>query len=378
MPYITRVQIDECRNVRQLDIDLSVPVSKNGASGPRFRHLILTGPNGSGKSGVLETIALSGWGGVKSSVEWSGPGAEPADACKTGDMLAVYLRARREIRQHEVSGPLKLDWQPATLGPTKDASSYLLQFLVNKRTEQALAAEDHDAVATERIRAWFVRFDEHLRRLTEDPDLTVEFDRRAFNFRFRRGDGYTFDLNALADGHASALQILAELLIRTDVIREARNDFTFMPDGVVIVDEIEAHLHLSLQEQILPFLTDLFPTFQFIVATHSPAVIASIPNAVVYDLEKREQSLSDDFRGIRYGTLMTEHFGISSEIDLDSTEKLLRLRELAARATRTDDEEREFTKLSEILTDRSRSMAIEVWMAREKLGYARPAVGGRR
>ena len=44
---------------------------------------------------------------------------------------------------------------------------------------------------------------------------------------------------------------------------------------------------MELQKRILPFLTRMFPNVQFIVATHSPFVISSVDNAVVYDLEKR-------------------------------------------------------------------------------------------
>ena len=131
-----------------------------------------------------------------------------------------------------------------------------------------------------------------------------------------------------------------------------------------------------MQEQILPFLTEIFPRFQFIVATHSPAVIASIPNAVVYDLKKREPMLSDHFRGIRYGRLMTEHFGISSEIDLDSTEKLVRLRELASRASPTHEEEQELSEMAALLTERSPALAVEVWMARARLSYETPLATG--
>jgi predicted ATPase len=57
--------------------------------------------------------------------------------------------------------------------------------------------------------------------------------------------------------------------------------------AIVMIDEIETHLHVELQKQILPFLTQMFPNIQFIVATHSPFVITSLENAVVYDLEKR-------------------------------------------------------------------------------------------
>lgn len=397
MAYITRIQIEQCRNVRQLDIDLSVPALENGASGPepsqrpKFRHLILTGPNGSGKSGVLEDVAMyidmlfyPRLGGVNyhspNTIDWD-VRANPhlIDIAVRGDALAVYLPARRQIHSQKVAGPSKLDWEPAKLRPKAEASERLLLFLVNKRMEMALAAEDSDSAVVERIRDWFARLEAHLRRLMEDDGLTLEFDRRAYTFNFRRTDGHVFDLNTLADGHAAVLTILAELLIRVDVIRETRKDFTFEPEGVVVIDEIETHLHLSLQEQILPLLTELFPRFQFLVATHSPAVIASVPNAVVYDLKKRSQTLSDHFRGVRYGRLMTEHFGISSEIDLDSTEKLVRLRDLSGRPTRTPEEERELADLTALLTARTPSLAVEVWMTKERLGYdASAAVGEER
>jgi hypothetical protein len=409
MAYITRIQIEQCRNVRRLDVDLSVPpaAEESGASGPesverpKFRHMILTGPNGSGKSGVLEEVAkhISGilsqiMHSVTSTVmtSWSTHAAYSTDAepasqfalgtlnawmaegrnlsrmAATGELVLVYLPARRQTGQQAVVGPAKLDLAP---GPATQVSHYLLQLLVNKKTEAAFAGVDRDHATVARIDAWFAKFDRSLRLLMEDDGLTIEFDRAAFNFVFH-SDGYVFDLHTLADGHAAFLMVIAELLIRIEAVQRARGDFTFEPEGIVIIDEIETHLHLSLQEQILPFLVELFPRFQFIVATHSPAVIASIPNAVVCDLRTRTQTLSDHFRGVRYGKLMTEHFGISSEIDLDSTEKLLRLRELAGRAARTPAEEQDLADLTALLTARSPSLAVEVWMAKERLSYESP------
>ena len=59
--------------------------------------------------------------------------------------------------------------------------------------------------------------------------------------------------------------------------------------GIVLIDEIELHLHISWQKKVLPFLIKVFPNLQFIVATHSPFVVSSIESAVVYDLEKNIQ-----------------------------------------------------------------------------------------
>jgi energy-coupling factor transporter ATP-binding protein EcfA2 len=394
MPYITHLRIDRARNVRDLAIDLSVPSpgEEPPASEERpyaaFRHLILTGPNGSGKSGVLEAVAkeieksvlpdpqqqLALFEAEEDTLRWSGDPLSLADAFALGDLITVYLQARRSIRRREVRGPSRAGQQkPGYLGPAREVSSTLRQFLVNKHVEMTYATANGDSSTSTRIRTWFDAFQNRLRRLTEDSGLTIEYDQRAYTFRFRRSDEHVFDLDTLADGHAAVLALLAELLIRVDAVQEMRRDFTFEPEGVIVVDEIETHLHLSLQEQILPFLTEIFPRFQLIVATHSPAVIASIPGAVVYDLAKKKQTLSDHFRGVRYGTLMTEHFGISSEIDLDSTDKLLRLRALTELALRSPEQERELGALSALLSMRSPTMAVEVWMAMERLGDPRAA-----
>ncbi len=391
MPYITHIHVDRCRNIRDLDIDLSMPraevIAASHASSehsqPTFQHLILTGPNGSGKSGVLEMIAREVEESVlpakqlqltlfeldESGLRWNCDPKSLPKAYSRGELLALYLRARRGIRAGEIRGPSKpKKRRPADFGPAHEVGSTLHQFLVNKHVEMTYATAAGDTVTANRIAAWFERFESHLQRLMEDEGLSMTYDSKAYFFSFHRSDGYSFDLNTLADGHAAVLALLAELLIRVDALQSTRGDFTFEPEGVIIVDEVETHLHLSLQEQILPFLTDVFPRFQFIVATHSPAVIASIPNAVVYDLKKRAQTLSDHFRGVRYGKLMTEHFGIASEIDLDSTEKLVRLRELASGSTRTAEEQHEFDSLAEELSARSRTLAVEVWMIRERLG----------
>ena len=57
-------------------------------------------------------------------------------------------------------------------------------------------------------------------------------------------------------------------------------------EGIVLIDELETHLHIELQKKILPFLTEFFPRIQFIITTHSPYILASVSNAKCYDLER--------------------------------------------------------------------------------------------
>ena len=53
-------------------------------------------------------------------------------------------------------------------------------------------------------------------------------------------------------------------------------------DGVVLIDELDLHLHPSWQRAVIPGLERTFPNCQFIVATHSPQVLSTAKDATVY------------------------------------------------------------------------------------------------
>lgn len=50
----------------------------------------------------------------------------------------------------------------------------------------------------------------------------------------------------------------------------------FTAKAIVLIDEIELHLHPKLQRKIMPKLSEIFPNVQFIVTTHSPQVLGEI------------------------------------------------------------------------------------------------------
>jgi predicted ATP-binding protein involved in virulence len=96
-------------------------------------------------------------------------------------------------------------------------------------------------------------------------------------------------------------------------------------EGIVLIDEIETHLHVELQKNILPLLTNFFPNIQFIVTTHSPFVLQSIENSVVYDLEK--QIRVEDLSGHSYESLVDTYFDTDKYSD-EVKEKLKKYKEL--------------------------------------------------
>jgi predicted ATP-binding protein involved in virulence len=62
------------------------------------------------------------------------------------------------------------------------------------------------------------------------------------------------------------------------------------PSFTVVVDEIENHLHPTMQRRILSDLLEAFPHVTFIVSTHSPLIVNSVRNAAVYVLSYNSQN----------------------------------------------------------------------------------------
>lgn len=72
----------------------------------------------------------------------------------------------------------------------------------------------------------------------------------------------------LSSGESSLLCLFGEILRQWDRIRP--NIDMFLSYGIVLIDEVDKHLHMTLQHNILPKLFNLFPNIQFIVSSHSP------------------------------------------------------------------------------------------------------------
>lgn len=163
--------------------------------------------------------------------------------------------------------------------------SKLEQHLVNIKVDQSLSiTEDNNQKHADEIKEWFDEFDKHLQFLFEDSSAHLVFHRENFNFKISLC-GREFDFQTLSSGYLAIFDILADLIMRSEF-------FDITPaqlSGIVIIDEIDAHLHISLQKKILPFFANLFPKVQFIVSTHSPFVITSTNNdTVVYDISSNE------------------------------------------------------------------------------------------
>ena len=186
---------------------------------------------------------------------------------------------------------------------------------------------------------------------------------------FKDGNGSVVKVTQMSDGYRSILSLMFELLrqlISTYGIEKVFNkneeyEFVEAP-GVVIIDEIDAHLHPTWQTRIGKWFTKYFPNIQFIVTTHSPLVCRACDNGSIWRLAAPgSQNKSEEITGLDkdrliYGNVLdaygTEVFGKSITISKEGNQKRNRLGELSIKSilgeTIPDDEKKELEELKEI------------------------------
>lgn len=342
-PYITSIHVNDCYTYQDFTIDL--------LPNQPFSHLILTGKNGSGKSTILKALNVNvesfirlgkDYNVKEKSLEHYGEGSvlkkittlertrlelsskvniafntiEKTIFPDAGQFVIYsYLLPNRNSKVDEVNSPTKDDEFEKQLKDFNSPDFFIQrfkQFLVNKKVNQAFAQLDHNEVEIAQTNTFFRKMEEIFGRIFEDNSLKLVFDKDAYEFFIKLNDGRELTFNVLPDGFSAFLSILMDLFVRLELIRKSVGNHSYDPCGIVLIDEPETHLHLSLQYQVLPILTSLFPNVQFIVATHSPAVISSIKQVTIFDLTTKE-TLSDAAVGKSFSELMVSHFGLDNE-----------------------------------------------------------------
>jgi adenylate kinase family enzyme len=179
---------------------------------------------------------------------------------------------------------------------------------------------------------------------------------------FSGSKGNQLKIFHLSDGFRSILSLAFELirqLIRvygqTEVFKSFEITQTIEVPGVVLIDEVDAHLHPTWQTRIGEWFTQYFPNIQFIVTTHSPLVCRACEKGSIWRLAapgsemKSEEISGTDKQKLINGNILdaygTEAFGSNVVRSDKSDEMLTRLGELniksaLGKTTETENEER--------------------------------------
>ena len=238
-----------------------------------------------------------------------------------------------------------------------------VKYLLDLKMTEALARSNNKAEKADEIHAWFAQLEQLLKQIFDDETVKLEFDEETYEFYILQQGKEPFGFNTLSSGYQAVLDIVLDIMMRMQ--RQIQRSFDFKLSGIVLIDEIEAHLHLELQKNFLPFFTKIFPNIQFIVTSHSPFILNSISNAVIYDLEK--QTLVEHGLGnIPYDGIVEGYFKVDKLSEV-LREKFERYKELVYKENLLDDELGEIAELEFYLDEVPDYLAIGITTEYQKM-----------
>ena len=311
--FIQNIKINKVRHLEQIDL----PVGEC-----ERKHIILTGKNGSGKTSVLNAVATF----IHSVTVGENPDQSMEDIMgaaagvwldfntsfvavrkqfEEGRFVVAYYKADRVFSsvepKHVEKVQLKSDYAINAMPRTE-----FIKYLLDLKMTEALALSNGKKDKANKISVWFGKFDDLLKKIFDDNSVRLEFDEETFKFSIVMNDREPFDFNTLSSGYAAVLDVVVALMIRME--KQLNRSFEFNISGIVLIDEVETHLHLELQKNVMKLLTTVFPNIQFIVSSHSPFILNSLDNVIIYDLENKmlvEHGLSD----VPYSGIVEGYFG---------------------------------------------------------------------
>lgn len=403
--YISNLNIERVRHLE----DISIPVSDAG-----LKHLIFTGKNGSGKTSVLKALEayLKVLAGVKHwevndflinhaeheagltdldkadfitknrladeamknyfsafrdnemdvCAEFNKNKLEFIECYRTGQLVLASYKAEREFHAQQPKHIEKAELQDVYEMDEIPGKEFV-KYLADLKVTEALARNSGKYEKAEAIGRWFERFQELLRTIFADNSLELVFNEDTFSFAIKEKNRNSFSFNELSSGFAAVLDIVLDLIIRME--KQTNHSFDFYIPGIVLIDEIEAHLHLEMQRTILGMLTAMFPNIQFIVSTHSPFILNSISNAVIYDLEKK-MIVKDGLSNVPYGGIVEGYFQ-ADEMSVSLREKFDRYQYLVKKKDLTDDDFEEIAELEMFLNEIPDYLALNLTTEYQRL-----------
>lgn len=104
-------------------------------------------------------------------------------------------------------------------------------------------------------------------------------------------------IQQLSDGEKIALGMIGDIARRLAIANPGLED-PLQGEGIVMIDEIELHLHPKWQRGLLPHLLETFPNCQFIVTTHSPQVISDVQPHQIIHLRLPSKAFTQFIKGL--------------------------------------------------------------------------------
>lgn len=120
-------------------------------------------------------------------------------------------------------------------------------------------------------------------------------------------DGKDLNINQLSQGEKSLLALVGDIARRLAILNPSLDD-PLQGEGVVMIDEVDLHLHPKWQHDLIDKLVRTFPNVQFILTTHSPLIVSDRADILVYLLDDGNLRNIDNIYGEDANTLLNDIF----------------------------------------------------------------------
>ena len=162
------------------------------------------------------------------------------------------------------------------------------------------------------------------------------------------------DVRMLSDGERSMIALVLDLARRLTLANPKLDDPLREGRGVVLIDEIDLHLHPRWQRTIVDKLTRTFPNCQFIATTHSPQIVGEISPDNIILIENGKATRPDQSLGMDTNWILRHLMGVSERDEetkrkLENIEALIEDEQYDAATQKIDDLRRRLGDFPELV-----------------------------
>lgn len=159
--------------------------------------------------------------------------------------------------------------------------------------------------------------------LPQGTEFTGEF--KDANAIFKH-NGVKLPFGALSDGFRSYIGLVADMLYHLNYVCPKKSKLTDL-SGVVMIDDIDVHLHPKWQREVVPKLASTFPRLQFIITSHSPLVAGTLHAANIRVVEDNQiHEYTERIHGLSADQILTSsYFGLDTSRSVAAEDKLSKI-----------------------------------------------------
>ena len=230
----------------------------------------------------------------------------------TGRLWDYHREKQNDITQYNTRTNGYIDCMDGT------ANTKLMLNWFQKMTIQKYQRLENGLPEAPELRAVYQAMEECLADFTGYKDIKIQYNMDTLDLDVFYTDEdnrrIIIPLGMLSDGFKEIISVVADMAYRMAILNPHLLDQVILEtDGVVLIDEIDLHLHPAWQQKIVGALTKVFPKVQFIVTTHAPAVVSSVDRQHMILLKNgKVEAAPSQTHGKDVNSILEEIMGVDS------------------------------------------------------------------